>query len=237
LNTTQHGLFLAVDPGPGASVGGMVGTGCSGTLCIRHGNMQHHVVSMTVVRPDGRVVTTGRRPRKSSAGYHLAQLMVGSEGTLGYLLFFSGCIQSDFKFKNGVCSIVTEITVRLTPIPESTAVILSPFKALNDATKATLSLLRAGISLSCVELCDDVMVRGMNNYSNLGIDNSPTLFIKVTGHTAQVQADLNRAQEVLRKHEAITKNIKIASNEADIEAIWHARKVYTWLSNSNHKFL
>jgi D-lactate dehydrogenase (cytochrome) len=125
----QTGLFFPVDPGPSAKIGGMIGTSCSGTNAFRYGTMKDWVINLTVVLPDGRIIKTRRRPRKSSAGYNLTGLFVGAEGTLG---------------------IVTEATLKLAAVPQETKVAVAAFPTIRDAAAAAMQIIRAGVS--CLSL-------------------------------------------------------------------------------------
>lgn len=133
----DHGLWLPVDPSPTAKIGGMVSTNCSGTNAMRYGPMKDWVVNLTVVMPDASIVKTRRRPRKTSAGYNLTSLFVGAEGTLG---------------------IVTEITLKLAPIPQDTSVAVVSFPSIHQASAAAIHLIRSGVPLAACELMDDVQV-------------------------------------------------------------------------------
>ena len=128
------GLFFPVDPGPSAKIGGMVGTSCSGTNAVRYGTMKEWVVNLTVVLADGQIIKTKRRPRKSSAGYNLTGLFIGSEGTLG---------------------LVTEITLKLAVIPQKTTVAVVTFPSIRDAASAAAKIMRAGIPIGAMEIMDD----------------------------------------------------------------------------------
>lgn len=138
-NKIEHtGLFAPLDPSPTASIGGMVSTNCSGTNAMRYGTMKDWVLNLTVVLADGSIIKTRRRPRKTSAGYNLTTFFVGAEGTLG---------------------IVTEITLKLAPIPQDTSVAVVPFEDIHAAASAASSIIRSGIQLAALEIMDDVQVR------------------------------------------------------------------------------
>jgi D-lactate dehydrogenase (cytochrome) len=202
----EHGLFYPVDPGPGASIGGMVATSCSGTNAVRYGTMKFNVLNLTVVLPDGRIVKTGNRARKSSAGYDLTRLFVGSEGTLG---------------------IVTEITLRLSNIPQATAVATCHFDSLASASKSVIELLQRGVRVGCVELLDDGCVRAVNAYAGLSYPAKPaTLFFKFTGSEAGVQDDVAQAASITASHGAGP--LTFATEVDARERIWEARKGALW---------
>lgn len=154
------GLFLPMDPSPTAYVGGMVATNCSGTNAMRYGTMKDWVVNLTVVLPDGTVIKTKRRPRKSSAGYNLNALFTGSEGTLG---------------------IITEATLKLAIIPEDSSVGIAIFPTVGDATAAASKLIRDGVPLAALEFMDDVQMKIINQNGGAGgrfWSEAPTLFLK-----------------------------------------------------------
>ena len=137
-NKIQHtGLFAPLDPSPTAQIGGMVSTNCSGTNAMRYGTMKDWVINLTVVLADGTVIKTRRRPRKTSAGYNLTSFFVGAEGTLG---------------------MVTEVTMKLAPIPQDTSVAIVSFDSIREAATAASSIIRSGIQLAALELMDDVQV-------------------------------------------------------------------------------
>lgn len=157
---SSSGLFLPVDPSPTALIGGMVSTNCSGTNATRYGTMKDYVVNLTVVLADGSVIKTRGRPRKSSAGYNLSALFVGSEGTLG---------------------IVTEVTLKLAIIPKITNVATATFASIKEAADAVTTMMRSGVQLAAVELMDDAQMKIINKNGGAGgklWPEKPTLFFK-----------------------------------------------------------
>jgi D-lactate dehydrogenase (cytochrome) len=156
----HSGLFFPVDPGPSAKIGGMVGTSCSGTNAVRYGTMKDWVINLTVVLADGTVIKTRRRPRKSSAGYNLTNLFVGSEGTLGF---------------------VTEITLKLAVIPQETSVAVVTFPSIRDAAAAASKIMRAGVPVGAMEVMDEVQMQVINKsgYTKKKWKEVPTMFFKL----------------------------------------------------------
>ena len=159
------GLFFPVDPGADASLGGMTATRASGTNAVRYGTMRENVISLTVVLPNGEIIRTARRARKSSAGYDLTRLFVGSEGTLG---------------------IITEITLRLYGIPENISSAVVPFETLEGAVDTTICTIQSGIPIARIELLDDVQMDALNRYSKMDHPVKPTLFLEFHGTDAGV---------------------------------------------------
>jgi D-lactate dehydrogenase (cytochrome) len=199
------GLFFPMDPGPGASIGGMVGTCCSGTNAVRYGTMKQHVLQLTVVLPDGSVVRTGSRAKKSVAGYDLTSLFVGSEGTLG---------------------VVTEATLRLSPLPEEVAVAVVPFPSVRAASDAVAAVVRAGVQVGAVELLDAPMIAAVNSQSGFSYPATPHLFFKFTGSHAKVVDDSARVERLVRLHGGGA--VAVAADAAGRERLWEARKVALW---------
>lgn len=156
----DSGLFLPLDPSPTAQIGGMIATNCSGTNAMRYGTMKDYVLNVTAVLPDGTVIKTRRRPRKTSAGYNLTALFTGSEGTLG---------------------IVTEATLKLAIIPEKHSVATASFATVKDAADAACAMIRKGVNLAALELMDDVQMKVVNMSGGAGgrkWDEAATLFLK-----------------------------------------------------------
>ena len=207
LNTQlkDKALFFPVDPGPGASIGGMCGTSCSGTNAVRYGTMRQNVLNLTVVLADGTILKTAQRARKSSAGYNLTQLFVGSEGTLG---------------------IVTEATLRLQNIPANTAVAVCPFESVHDAAAAASDVLRAGVQIGCVELLDEPAIRVVNQYVGLTLPEKPTIFFKFTGSDVGVKDEVGRVEDIVKKHGG--GKFEWATEKKKRDALWEGRKGALW---------
>ncbi len=161
----DQGLFFPIDPGADASLGGMAATRASGTNAVRYGTMKDNVLALTAVLANGEIVTTGRRAKKSSAGYDLTRLFIGSEGTLG---------------------VITSLTLKLHGIPEAIAGGHCPFPSVEAACNATIETIQSGIPVARIELLDDVQVKATNIYSKLSLPETPMLFVEFHGSPASV---------------------------------------------------
>ncbi len=159
------GLFFPIDPGANASIGGMAATRASGTNAVRYGTMRDNVISLEAVLPSGEIIRTGRRARKSSAGYDLTRLLVGSEGTLG---------------------IITELTLKLHGIPEAMSSARCSFASVEDACNAVILTIQMGIPVARIELLDAMSVGAINAYSKLDLPETPLLLLEFHGSTASV---------------------------------------------------
>ena len=159
------GLFFPIDPGFDASFGGMAATRASGTNAVRYGTMKDNVLALKAVLANGEVITTARRAKKSSAGYDLTRLLVGSEGTLG---------------------VITELTIRLAGIPEAISAGICPFPSVEAACQATIATIQSGIPVARIELLDEVAVGASNRYSKLDLPVTPMLFVEFHGSTTAV---------------------------------------------------
>jgi D-lactate dehydrogenase (cytochrome) len=200
-------LFFAPDPGPGAQIGGMIGTSCSGTNAARYGTMRENVLSLTVVLADGTVIKTRQRPRKSSAGYNLTGLFVGSEGTLG---------------------IVTEATLKLVPKPKNESVGVVTFNSIAEAAEVVQKVVQSGVSVGAVELLDEEMMRAINKAGSTGKTwkEDPSLFFKFSGTKPAVQDQIKQVKEISKTNGCLS--FDFAKNEDEIELLWSARKNALW---------
>ncbi|CAM3302943.1 MULTISPECIES: FAD-linked oxidase C-terminal domain-containing protein [Brevibacillus] len=175
----KHGLFFSVDPGADATVGGMAATNASGTTSVRYGVMRDNVRDLEVVLADGRIIHTGSMVAKSSSGYHLTGLFVGSEGTLGAF---------------------TELTLRVYGIPEATMAARASFPTVQDAVNTVVDILSAGIPVARIELVDERSIRQVNLFKETDYPESPTLFIEFHGSEQSLQHDIEFAQGIAGEH-------------------------------------
>ena len=171
----DRGVFFPIDPGADASLGGMAATRCSGTNAVRYGTMKDNVLALKVVLANGELMTTARRAKKSSAGYDLTRLLVGSEGTLG---------------------IITELTLKLAGIPEAISGGVCPFPSVEACCRATILTIQSGIPVARIELLDALQVRALNLHSKLGLAETPMLFLEFHGTDAGVAEQAERFGEI-----------------------------------------
>ncbi|MHC1478667.1 FAD-binding oxidoreductase [Frateuria aurantia] len=194
------GLFFPIDPGADASIGGMCATSASGTNAVRYGTMRENVLALTVVLIDGRVIRTGTRARKSSAGYDLTHLFIGSEGTLG---------------------VITEVTLRLHPQPEQILAATCSFPRIGAAVSTVVQIIQYGMAISRVEFIDALAVRAINRHAHLQMPEQPTLFFEFAGSPAAVQEQVAIVSGLVA--EAGGSGFAWAEQQEDRNRLWHAR--------------
>ena len=207
LNHHLHntGLFFPVDPGADATLGGMAATRASGTNAVRYGTMRECVLNLTAVMADGSVVRTGQRARKSSAGYDLTRLLVGSEGTLG---------------------IITRLTVRLYGIPETILAAVCPFTTLAGACRTVTTAIQLGLGIARIELLDPLQIRSINNYSKLSLAETPTLFLEFHGTRAGALEQVEIYRELAEAEGGGP--LEWAERPEDRSRLWQARHDVYW---------
>ncbi|MBL8893030.1 MAG: FAD-binding protein [Rhizobiales bacterium] len=209
-NELRHqGLFFPIDPGADASLGGMAATRASGTNAVRYGTMRENVLNLTAVMANGEIIRTASRARKSSAGYDLTRLLVGSEGTLG---------------------VITEVGLKLYGIPESIAAGVCPFPTLEAACRAVILTIQSGIPVARIELVDHLHVRAFNVYSKLDLKEVPTLFVEFHGTAASTR-------EQSESFGAIAEELgggpfDWATREEDRQRLWQARHDAFWATRA-----
>lgn len=200
LEEINSGLYFPVDPGADASLGGMAATCASGSAAVRYGTMRDNVMGLAVVLSNGEFIRVGTRARKSSAGYDLTRLFVGSEGTLG---------------------IITEVTVKLTHVPEAISAAVCPFPDVDSAVQCVMEVLSRGIPLARVELLDEVQMEAVNRYSQLDYEVTPTLFFEFHGTEAGVVEQTERVSQLVNRFAGGP--FRWASDPAERQKLWQAR--------------
>ncbi|KAF5770283.1 putative oxidoreductase [Helianthus annuus] len=196
-----YGLFFPLDPGPGATIGGMCGTRCSGSLAVRYGTMRDNVINLKAVLADGEVVKTASRARKSAAGYDLTRLMIGSEGTLG---------------------VITEVTLRLQKIPEHSIVAMCNFPTIKDAADVAIAAMLSGIQVSRVELLDEVQVKAINLANGKDLPEFPTLMFELIGTEAYTREQTHIVQKIASEHNG--SDFVFAEDKDAKKELWKIRK-------------
>ncbi len=194
------GLFFPIDPGANASLGGMAATRASGTNAVRYGTMRENVLGLTVVTASGEVIRTGTRAKKSSAGYDLTRLMVGSEGTLG---------------------VITEITLKLYPIPEAISAAVVVFDRIESAVNTTIQMIQLGLPIARCELLDVNAVRAVNRHDKLSLREGPMLLMEFHGSEAGVKEQAEMAQQIARENGG--EDFQWATTPEERTKLWTAR--------------
>jgi D-lactate dehydrogenase (cytochrome) len=206
----SEGLFFPLDPGANASLGGMAATRASGTNAVRYGTMRDVTLGLTVVTPQGDVIHTGGRARKSSAGYDLTRLYVGSEGTLG---------------------VITELQLRLFGVPDVIAAAVCQFETLSGAIEAVTVIMQMGIAIARIELLDEVQMRACIAYSKLeGFEEKPTLFMEFHGSTAAVNEQVDQVRDLVGAFGGSP--LKWAEAQEERTRLWTARHNAYWAGRS-----
>ena len=196
----DQGLFFPIDPGANASLGGMAATRASGTNAVRYGTMRENVLGLTVVTASGEIIRTGTRARKSSAGYDLTRLFVGSEGTLG---------------------VITEVTLKLYPLPEAVSAAICHFANVRSAVDATIQIIQMGVPVARCELLDLNAVRFINAQSKLGLRESPMLLMEFHGSEASVKEQAETVQGIAA--ELGGEDFQWATTPEERTRLWTAR--------------
>ena len=205
----DQGLLFSVDPGADASLGGMASTRASGTTAVRYGTMKDNVVALKVVLPNGELMSTSRRARKSSAGYDLTRLIVGAEGTLG---------------------VIVELTLKLHGIPEDIASGICRFPSIQTCCDVAITAIQAGIPIARVELLDEMQVRVCNVHSKLNMPEQPTLFLEFHGSSASVAEQSERFGEIAREFGGGA--FEWTTKPEDRTRLWQARHDVFWALRS-----
>ncbi len=199
------GLFFPIDPGADASLGGMAATRASGTNAVRYGTMKDNVLNLTAVMPDGQIVKTASRAKKTSAGYDLTRLMVGSEGTLG---------------------VITELTLKLHGVPEAISSAVCAFDTVENACNAVIATIQYGVPVARIELLDELQMKASNAYSKLDYEEKPTLFLEFHGSPASVAEQTQTFGEIAAEYGGGA--FRWTTHEEERLRLWQARHDAYW---------
>ena len=191
------GLFFPVDPGANASIGGMCATRASGTTTVKYGTIREQVMGLEVVMPDGKIIKTGTRARKSAAGYDLSHLMLGSEGTLGF---------------------ITEINLKLHGRPEAISAGVCTFKDLKGAIDTVIESIQVGLPLSRIELLDEVQIKAINQYKKVSHEIGPTLFVEIQGMPLSVKEQSEIFRDIAEANNIL--KFQWSDRSEEIEVLW-----------------
>lgn len=205
----DKGLFFPIDPGANASLGGMAATRASGTNAVRYGTMRENVLSLTAVMANGEVVTTANRAKKSSSGYDLTRLLIGSEGTLG---------------------IITSLTLRLQGIPQAISGGVCPFPTVDAACRAVIQTIQMGVPVARIELLNTLQMKAINAYAHLDYPESPCLFLEFHGTDAGVAEQAVSFGEIADEHGGGP--FRWATVEEERQKLWKARHDAYWAAMS-----
>ena len=207
----DQGLFFPVDPGANATIGGMTATRASGTNAVRYGTMRDNVINIEAVMADGSLVKTGRRARKSAAGYDLTRLLVGSEGTL---------------------AVFTAITLRLYPIPEAISAAVCTFDNLEGAVDSVIGIIQYGIPVARVELLDALTMKSINMYSGTEFSESPTLFLEFHGSDSSVREQAELSLSIVKDNGG--GEFQWTTSTEERSRLWRARHDVAWAGKMLH---
>lgn len=197
---SKHGLFFPPDPGAPCTIGGMVGNNAAGIQAVKYGPTKQYVIKMEIVLANGDVITCGSNAMRTSSGYDLLHLFIGSEGTLG---------------------IFTEITLKLAGIPQDVSAATASFPSMEAASKTVVDLVQAGLSAAALEIMDPVTVADINMFKQMEMPEVPTLFLEFTGNKAEVTEDVKLAQELCNSNGCTHYHIAMGRDERD--KLWEAR--------------
>ncbi|MGF6094132.1 FAD-binding oxidoreductase [Pseudomonas sp. 18175] len=194
------GLFFPIDPGADASIGGMCATRASGTNAVRYGTMRENVLGLNAVLADGRVLRSGSKAKKSSAGYDLARLFIGSEGTLG---------------------VISEVTLKLHPQPEAISAAVCSFPSVASAVQTVIETIQMGVAVARAELVDTLAIQALNRYAKLTLREAPTLFLEFHGSAASVAEQVGIVEELASANEG--QGFEWATQQEERNRLWSAR--------------
>jgi D-lactate dehydrogenase (cytochrome) len=194
------GLFFPVDPGANATLGGMCATRASGTNTVRYGTIREQVMGLEVVMPNGKIIKTGTKARKSAAGYDLTHLMLGSEGTLG---------------------VITEITMKLHGRPEAISAAICPFSEIEEAVNSVIEAIQVGLPLSRIELLDEIQIMAINRHEKMELEEKPTLFVEIQGSALGVREQIEIFGEIAETNNVL--KFDWSDQPETINKLWSAR--------------